>query len=288
LAPSKSLSPSTAPSISLSPTSSSAPSAIPSTSSAPSTNLIDELLENTTLLSGFDVTFGIEFNLNEMQSIATKGLPIDQVLRRGIALKIDTWGAFAAVVVDPIELEFSLLNRTITIHDTHLAMSVELRSRGPFSASVESLINGTANTTALLPNVTVPFSSEVVLDVPVEGFVLSPIIKLESTNLANLTDADFAFDFDVDLSVFLDTDVFGNFTLDKIIQNATALLGAIASLGPKLNAGGTTPSALDGLFNIVGELGDLGGTLETYIDLVGQGTPGLICFHCFVGALVLI
>lgn len=248
-----------------------------SDSSSPVSIDLDQLLSETVLSAGFDVTFGLELNLNEIQSIVTAGTAVDAALNSGVALKIDSWGAFASLIVDPIALDISLFGQTIAIHDSHLAMSVELRSRGPFSASLESLVDGTANTTALIPDLVVPFSSEIVLDVPVyEGLVISPIMKLESTNLID----DFALDFDVDLSAFLDTDLLGSFTLDKVIQNATDLLDAIMNLGPMLNAGGTAPSALDGLFDIVGEVQDLGDALTTYKDLVGQGTPKLVCFSC--------
>lgn len=248
-----------------------------SDSSSPVSIDLDQLLSDTVLSAGFDLTFGIELNLNEIQSIITAGTAIDEALNRGIALEIDTWGAFASLIVDPIELDITLFGQTIAVRDSHLAMSVELRSKGKFFASVESLVNGTADSSVLIPDLTVPISSAIVFDVNVyDGVVISPILRLDSTNLI---DADFVLDFDVDLSAFLDTDVLGSFTLDKIIQNATELLDSIASLGPELNAGGATPSPLDGMFNIVNELQDLGDTLGKYVDLVSQGTPDLVCFH---------
>jgi hypothetical protein len=133
----------------------------------------------------------------------------------------------------------------------------------------------------------VPLSSEIVFDVVVyEGVVISPIMKLDSTNLVG---AEFVFDFDVDLNTFMDNTIFGSNTFDSMLQDATELLKVIASFGPELNAVSTGSSTLDGMFSVVGDLQDLSSWLLTYMDLVNQGmnaTMLLICAYSLASVAI--
>jgi hypothetical protein len=71
-------------------------------------------LPNVALAAGFDVTFGIDLSLVEIQDGIFTSYPMDmeEALRKGLALYIDTCRAFAQVIVDPIKLGFSCLKRT--------------------------------------------------------------------------------------------------------------------------------------------------------------------------------
>jgi hypothetical protein len=228
---------------------------------------MNSLLSDTVFGAGLDVTFGIQVSMNEIQSLISGGSTIAQALGQGITLKLDTWGASAFLIVDPIEVGITLFGKTISIRDSHFALSVDLRSKGPFASPVSNLES--ADTSNLIPDLMVPLSSEIMFDVPVGSIVISPIMSAVTTDLI---DADIVLDFDVDLSTFLNASAFGSFTIGSILQSATDILNAIANLeGPTLNAGKTTPSALNELFSIVGELQDLSGTLQTYIGLAGQG-----------------
>jgi hypothetical protein len=245
-----------------------------SSSDAPVIDL-DELLSCTNLAAGLDVTFGVELMLTEIQGVIFNGQPLDQALRRGIALRIDTWGAFAEMIVDPIELGITLFGRDINIRDSHFAIAAELRSRGEFRATIEDMIAGgsSIDTSPLIPVLTLPFSTEFVFDIPAtDQIVLSPIIAVESEDL--ITEG-LSFDFDMDISTFLNNDIVGVNTLTAVLQDATVFLGQIATLQPAFNAAGNTPSALDGFFSIVNQLNDLGDGLLTYIELVNE-TQNLI------------
>jgi hypothetical protein len=245
-----------------------------SSSDAPVIDL-DELLSCTNLAAGLDVTFGVELMLTEIQGVIFNGQPLDQALQRGIALRIDTWGAFAEMIVDPIELGITLFGRDINIRDSHFAIAAELRSRGKFRATIEDMIAGgsSIDTSPLIPKLTLPFSTEFVFDIPAtDQIVVSPIIAVESEDLVT---EGLSFDFDMDISTFLNNDIVGANTLTAVLQNATDFLGRIASLQPAFNAAGNTPSALDGFFSIVNQLNDLGDGLLTYIELVNE-TQNLI------------
>eukprot|EP00956_Cyclotella_meneghiniana_P044008 scaffold297736_cov139-Cyclotella_meneghiniana.AAC.1 len=68
-----------------------------SSNDAPIINL-DELLSNVALAAGLDVSFGVELKLPEIQNAIFNNKPLDEALRDGIALFIDTWGAFAEII----------------------------------------------------------------------------------------------------------------------------------------------------------------------------------------------
>lgn len=171
-------------------------------------------------------------------------------------------------IVDPIELGISLFGRDINIRDSHFALLAELRSRSRFSATIDEMINGSIDPLPLVPELTLPFSTELAFDIPVsDQIVLTPIMSVESDNLVG---NDLIFDFDVDIGTFLNNDYVGENTLTSLLQNATTFLQEVASIQPELNATGT-PSALDGFFDIVNQLNDFSSQLLTYISMVNEG-----------------
>ena len=58
---------------------------------------LDDLLSKTTLAAGLDISFGVDFNLAEIQNGFTSH-PFDEALSKGISLYIETWGAFAEII----------------------------------------------------------------------------------------------------------------------------------------------------------------------------------------------
>ena len=59
---------------------------------------LDELLSNVALAAGLDVSFGVELKLPEIQDAIFDNKPLNEALREGIALFIETWGAFAEII----------------------------------------------------------------------------------------------------------------------------------------------------------------------------------------------
>ena len=231
---------------------------------------MDALLSSTALAAGLDVTFGVELRLTEIQNVIFNGSPLDTALKKGIALRVDTWGAFAEMIVDPIELDITLFGRSITIRDSHFAVAAELRSRGEFVATIDDMITGGSalNTSALVPELNIPLSTEFVFDIPAtDQIVVSPIIAVESEDLVS---DGLSFDFDLDITTFLNNDYVGTNTLTAVLQNATEFLQQITNLQPAFNAVGSAPSSIDGFFSIVSQLNDLGDGLLTYINMVNQ------------------
>jgi hypothetical protein len=257
---------------------------------------LNALLDDTVISVGVDVTFAIELDLKEIQSVITSGTPVDEALEEGIGLHITTWGAYASLIVDPINLELTLFGQTLGIRNSAIALSAGLRSKGAFFASAKDILDGTADTSSLIPDLTVPLSAEVVFDfdVPgVDGVTISPILKLDSTNLLD----DFSIDFDVDLETFLSEGLFGDNRLDIVLDNVTELLGTIASklcifrllkscahiisstyhfpslritaFSPDLQVG-STPSAVSGFFQIIDEFKDFAGALTNFTDLFNE------------------
>ena len=231
---------------------------------------LDELSSKVALAAGLDVSFGIDLSLTEIQDGIFTSYPLWKALRKGISLFIDTWGAFAEIIVDPIELDISLFGRNISIRDSHFATSAELRSRGKFLATIDDMILGGSaiDTTPLIPDLIVPLSTEFVFDIPMtDQIVVSPIMSVESDNLVG---TNLAFDFDVDMGTFLNNDYMGNNTLTTVLETATNFLQEVASLQLEMNAT-EIPSSLEGFFSVLNQLSDLGTEFLTYIDLVNQG-----------------
>ena len=59
---------------------------------------LDELLSNVALAAGLDASFGVQLKLPEIQNAIFNDKPLDEALRDGISLFIDTWGAFAEII----------------------------------------------------------------------------------------------------------------------------------------------------------------------------------------------
>jgi hypothetical protein len=234
---------------------------------------LDLLVSNTVIEAGFDLTFGIDLRFNEIQVLVSEGWSLSEALGKGVALFIDSVSAYTSLIVDPIELEdVELLGVKTNIRDSHLAISAELRSKNSFSASVDSLIMDETITESIKEGLDleflVPVSSELVIDLPIDDdLVVSPIIKVETTNLVK----DSGFEIDLDIGTFLDETIFGDVTLDRLFRDVSSLLNTIANFEPTLAATNTTSSSLTNLFNTVGALQDLSGALLTYVDLVAKG-----------------
>lgn len=242
---------------------------------------MNELLSKVALGAGLDVTFGIDLSLVGIQDAIFSSYPMDEALSKGISLYIDTWGAFGQIIVDPIELGITLFGKDINIRDSHFALAAELRSRGKFTATIDDMITGSSavDTSPLIPEITVPLSTEFVFDVnATDEIIISPIISFESSNLVG---NDFSFNFDVDLNTFLNSDFMGENNLTSVLMNATTFLGQVASLQPEFNAGGDNSSALDGLFTVINQLNDFGDGFMTYIDIVNQGELRFSCHEFF-------
>lgn len=232
---------------------------------------LTQLSQDTMILAGFDVTFGLDLNIGKVQEVIADSVALDAALRSGISLSIETWGAFASLIVDPINIDVTLFGSTQSIVDSHIAVSADLRSKGGFFASIQDMIDSTANTSFLIPNLSVPLSAELVFNFTVYNDVsVLPTMKLASKNLV---DGSFTFDFDVGLDMFLDgvSNAFGENTLDNVFQNLTDLLGEITKYAPDL-AAGSSPSALGGLLDLVEDFQDFVGGFQNFTDIVSQGT----------------
>ena len=72
----------------------------------------------------------------------------------------------------------------------------------------------------------------------------------------------------------------------SVLQSATAFLQELASLQPEVNVGAETPSALNGFFSVVTQLGDLGEELATYIEMVGEGMLKDLISHLDIRLLI--
>lgn len=218
---------------------------------------LDELASNAVLAAGMDISFGIDINM--MQSTS---------LLDGISLYIDTYGAFADIVVDPIDLSFTLFDNDVVVRDSHFATAVDLRSAGRFIVSIDDVLSGTIDIAPLMPVLTVPFSAELIIDTPIsEEITMTPIMSAESDNILS---GDLSFYFDVDLDTFLNSEYMGMNTIIGVLQTATDLLQEVSSLQLLLNAS-ETPSVVEGFFSTVNQFDDFADRLLTYIDLTIQG-----------------
>ena len=102
-----------------------------------------------------------------------KGDPIVDAISRGFRLTVDTWGAYASLIVDPINLNLTLGRQDIRVRDSSFAIAADLRSKGSFSSTAANMSN--ADPSQLLPNVAVPLSAEVIFDITVGDVVVSPM-----------------------------------------------------------------------------------------------------------------
>ena len=103
------------------------------------------------------------------------GDPIDEAISQGLSLSVDTWGAFASLVVDPINLKVTLAGQTVGVRDSSFAVGVDLRSqKQPAFSSTAANLSRT-DTSGLIPEVRVPLSAELILDINVSDIILSPM-----------------------------------------------------------------------------------------------------------------
>ena len=237
---------------------------------APVFNL-EDLSSMMSLAAGLDITFGIDINLAEINNgISDSSHSLGKALSKGCALFIDTWGAFGEITVAPTDVGTTLFGNEIHIRDSHFALAAELRSRGRFFASIDNMIAGGSefDPSPLIPDFTVPFSAELMIDISVNNETsISPIISVESENLVV---NGLVFDFDLDITTFLNSDIMGENTFLSVLENATSFLQELASLKPEFYVS-DVPSALDGFFSVVTQLGDLGEELVMYIETVDEG-----------------
>lgn len=174
-----------------------------------------QLQEDTLISAGFDVKFDLGFHLGDIKSLITDPGSIVPALEKGLVLGIEKWGAFATLVVDPINIDIALFGQNQSIIDSSIAISAELRSKDEFSASVKDMMEGNSNASVLVPELTVPLSTELIFNLTVyDGLYFSPIMKLKSEDLVK---ASFTFDFDVDLDTLLNSTTFGSNTLVSLL-----------------------------------------------------------------------
>lgn len=230
-------------------------------------------------MAGFDVSFGIGLDLGAIQEVVTNGAAIDEALRHGISLSMETWGAYASLIVDPINIDITLFGTTQSIIDSSIAVSAELRSADAFYGSIQDMIDDAVDTSVLVPTLSIPLSTDLSFNFSVmDNVYITPMMQLNSPNLVS---AEFMFDFDVGLDTFLESSPggssFGSNTLDGLFENVTNLLGSITAYAPDLTAGSSS-SAFSGLLDVVQDFQDLVGGLGNFTDLVEQGkTRSFVC-----------
>lgn len=185
-----------------------------------------------------------------------------------VSLGIKTWGARASFLVDPISLSVRYGTYSIGIRESSLAVNMDLRSQGEYVTTVSGL--PTASKTPLLPVIAIPVSAEVIFDVGVSNFFISPILTVSSDNAID----GIAIDFDVELDTFIE-----KFDLEVILANFTNLLNEIAKYGPNLTVG-NAPSALTGLFDVMNDAKEFGNALQEFMSIVVEGES-----YCYVHPL---
>lgn len=118
------------------------------------------------------MTFGLELSLKELQTVFFDGKPINDALEDGWSLAIDTWGCQAELVLDPIDISIPISSQAVSIRDSLFAVGIDLRSNGSYSSTVANLTN--ADSSQLLPNVAIPVSAEILIDLTVGNIAVSP------------------------------------------------------------------------------------------------------------------
>eukprot|EP00957_Ditylum_brightwellii_P155317 11823665-Ditylum_brightwellii.AAC.1 len=145
----------------------------------------------------------------------------------------------ASLIVDPINIDITLGGTSMRIHNSHIALSVELGSSGVFSATVAELISG-PDASALKPKISIPLDAEVMFEIEVASVKVSPILSLSSENL--IGEDSINFDIDLGLETFLDEASFGaDAALGTVFAKVTDLMGNISTYAPELNVGTSTP-----------------------------------------------
>jgi len=217
---------------------------------------VNQLLNDTVITAGLGLIFDIEVDLNTIKGVVDNGTSIGNALLDGIGLRIESWNATAALVVDPFSLRLDLGDQTLAVRNTSfLALELELESSGPFFSSIGDL--GSADASPLVPELVVPFHAETIFDLNVGGMTLSPVLKVSSEDLTE--DIDVAFD--LDLGSLID-DISGS-----VFNDLTELLRDFASFGPDLTAGSNS-LPIEGLFGVVQDVSDFASALGEFSSLV--------------------
>ena len=101
------------------------------------------------------------------------GDDIVDAISRGFSLSVDTWGAHASLIVDPINLNLTIGGQSIGVRESSFSIAADLRSKGSFSSTAANMSN--ADASQLLPEVSVPLSAEVILDIELGNVTVSPM-----------------------------------------------------------------------------------------------------------------
>ena len=131
-----------------------------------------------------DIEFDIELSMKEMQALVLEGKPVDEALLDGFGLRINTWGAFSALVMDQFSADFipwqpdedGNCNPIFSIRDSTLELCLDLRSKGIFFATLGEMTSGSVKNISLLaPDLVVPLSGELIIDVEISNVTVSPM-----------------------------------------------------------------------------------------------------------------
>lgn len=224
----------------------------------------DQLLDNTVVSAGFDITFGVKLDIKVVQgSMSNSGEGVKEGLQEGLRLEIDSWGAFALLVVDPIELEFSFGSTTLEVRDSSFALGAYARNSGSFLTTVKEIINDSSNVAGLVPIVTIPLNVELIFDLDISGITLSPILSISEDNV-NDTFSLNDFDTDLDLQYLLNNGLHNSFA------NANDLLKNISSYSPDLNLTEGPSASVAGLFDIIKQASNFSEGLEDFLSIVDE------------------
>ena len=178
-----------------------------------------------------------------------------------VSLGIPTWGASALILIDPISLAISYGDHSLGVRDSSLAVSIEMRSQGEYSSTVSGLSE--TSTSPLIPIISIPVYAEVIFDVHVSDFSISPMLTISSENAIDIDNI--TVDFDVGLDTFIES-----FDLGNIFSNITSLLTDLADYGPNFSVG-DAPTALVGLFGVVKEAKAFESALQEFTEIVKDG-----------------
>ena len=244
---------------------------------------LEQLLNDMVIQAGFDLSFDITMDLGRMQASGLDDL--GTALLEGFVLTFNRWGAFASFTADPINVGFTAGTVNVSVTDSSFQVGVELESQGAFSASVKDMVDGRQdlNASNLEPTVDIPLNIEVMFNIEVAGFTLSPILLLTTNNILGSETLDFGFDCNLDLFLsgspatatdgivgggqrHLKEQSFGSdINLDTVFRDLTDLLGVVAEFGPEFQ---DAPSAVQGLFSVINQTKDFANGLVEFRHFV--------------------
>jgi hypothetical protein len=235
---------------------------------------LESLVNDTFLSANFDTSFRLEVSLKVtiliLRSLVTYHFsplivfcydknPLEKNIDSMVSLGIKTWGARAALLVDPMSLALRYGNYSIGVRDSSMAVDIYLRSQGEYSTTISGLSE--ASKSPLIPTISVPVLAEVMFDVNVSNVSLSPILTVSSMNAID----GITVDYDAALDTFIDS-----FGLDVIFANVTTLLTEIAHYGPNLTVG-DAPCAVFGMLDVVNDAKEFSSALQEFISIADDG-----------------